>query len=473
MSKIPESCEVVIVGGGIAGASAAYHLADAGIQNIVVLERGTPGNGSTRSLQGDTEPQAGTDEETVFSFAQRSGTAVMPAASTIKMMVRLFASSAEDFISHHGEEGAARYLKLTTIGLGTEKDLARRFLPDPATQIRNTGSLYLAHEKDAADLKNEFELLKRLGCDDIEWWEKDKLSVTPGCSPQFHCAIFFPEDAIINSSMFSAALLKAAVGMGGVQLVTHACPVASVSTVHHSAAASKEDAYTALTVLEDGTRISSKHVILATGGLFTNDPNLSGILRPCWSYLVAMPHPEVRATAASAAAAPTAEALSDGTPLFSYNFFTWGFTHDWAWTNGAIRISGEDHFSALKAPRGKERCQKLARWTKQAYPQVFNDAGTGEGEAVDTAAYDWQYGVYSETPDAVPIVGQTSAKSRVCYLLGCNAWGQAVLSYAATLIPGLLGYRELDEEESDLFSLLTVRRFSLLPSIRKEGKETP
>jgi len=61
--------------------------------------------------------------------------------------------------------------------------------------------------------------------------------------------------------------------------------------------------------------------------------------------------------------------------------------------------------------------------------------------------------------------GRTSDASKVCYLLGCNAWGQAVLSYTATLVPGLLGYTPMTEEQSDLFELVSVRRFALLPSV--------
>jgi hypothetical protein len=50
---------------------------------------------------------------------------------------------------------------------------------------------------------------------------------------------------------------------------------------------------------------------------------------------------------------------------------------------------------------------------------------------------------------------------------GCNAWGQASLSYAASLVPGLLGYAELTPEQRDSLKVLTVRRFALLPELGK------
>jgi 4-methylaminobutanoate oxidase (formaldehyde-forming) len=38
-SRLPERASVVIIGGGIAGCSIAYHLAKRGITDVVVLER--------------------------------------------------------------------------------------------------------------------------------------------------------------------------------------------------------------------------------------------------------------------------------------------------------------------------------------------------------------------------------------------------------------------------------------------------
>ena len=41
MSKgIPERAQVVIIGGGIIGASVAYHLTKRGISDVLVLEQG-------------------------------------------------------------------------------------------------------------------------------------------------------------------------------------------------------------------------------------------------------------------------------------------------------------------------------------------------------------------------------------------------------------------------------------------------
>jgi glycine/D-amino acid oxidase-like deaminating enzyme len=382
------------------------------------------------------------------------------------MITRLYASSSADFIVHHGKEGAKRYLTMAQLGMKYQKELAAALLPFPKTQFREMGALYIAvDEGSVPELETEFSLLQELGCTDIEFWSKEKLMSTPGCPPIAVAGIFLPSDAIIDSVQYAKCLLAAAVATGNVQSFLN-CEVTAVWT-HNSNNC-------AITELASGARIVSKHVVVSTGGLFA-EPALAGILSPAWSYLVGVLHPQLAESATTTSdksvsslvlpsPPPSAnEALfSDGIPFYSCNFYTWGFTHDFCWTEGAVRVSGEDHFSAYKPPRYMERCKSLTEWVGRSYPNVYDSA-----EFKDLRTGPFQYGVYSETPDSCPIVGHANPSSRVCYLLGCNAWGQAAMSYGASLIPGLLGYTDLDDQQRDAMRLLTVRRFALLPSVLK------
>ena len=97
----------------------------------------------------------------------------------------------------------------------------------------------------------------------------------------------------------------------------------------------------------------------------------------------------------------------------SANFFTLGFSHDWCVENNFVRISGEDHYSGLKSPRAKQRCGRLAQWGWTKYPYLEFGAD-----------YPATYGIYSETPDFMPLIGKTDPESCVCYMVGCNAWGK-------------------------------------------------
>jgi len=54
---VPSAADVVIIGGGVMGTSAAFHLADAGVRNIVVVERGELGSGSSGKPIGGVRAQ--------------------------------------------------------------------------------------------------------------------------------------------------------------------------------------------------------------------------------------------------------------------------------------------------------------------------------------------------------------------------------------------------------------------------------
>jgi glycine/D-amino acid oxidase-like deaminating enzyme len=55
-SPLPESAEVVIIGGGVMGTSAAFHLAEAGV-DVLLVERGQLGSGSTSRAAGGVRTQ--------------------------------------------------------------------------------------------------------------------------------------------------------------------------------------------------------------------------------------------------------------------------------------------------------------------------------------------------------------------------------------------------------------------------------
>src|SRR5215207_4876268 len=66
------TADVVIIGGGVIGASVAYHLAARGVRDVLVLERGAgPGAGSTGRATGGFRAQFGTRVNIQLSLLSR------------------------------------------------------------------------------------------------------------------------------------------------------------------------------------------------------------------------------------------------------------------------------------------------------------------------------------------------------------------------------------------------------------------
>lgn len=70
MSALPDAASVVVIGGGVMGASTAYHLAAAGVPDVVLLDRGPFAGGSTSRSAGGVRAQF--SDPTNLALAVRS-----------------------------------------------------------------------------------------------------------------------------------------------------------------------------------------------------------------------------------------------------------------------------------------------------------------------------------------------------------------------------------------------------------------
>jgi len=424
-----ERHEVIVIGAGTTGAAAAYHLVQAGAKDVLCLEMGSAGRGRAArgSVPAGTPQIAGEEED---YEPEQSGSAVFGGGSmgprTIKMIVTLPPYLFLDgFADHHGWDGVGTYLALAARGRDLQVELAKRVMPRPTEQIKQLGSLMVCQADRVERLRAEFNTLQQLGCP-CEWWEEDRVVAAHGKAAKFTAGIWFAEDARIDSSTYARSLLDAAAESGALRLRENCARVTGAENA-------KADLVEVR--LADGEVLHGGSVIVATGGMYI-DARLAGILTPRYSYLAALPHRDPGASGGMAA--PD-----------SPNFFTFGFSHDWCVDDNFVRMSGEDHFSALKSPRVSERCARLASWARHKYPYLGSEA-----------EYPTRYGTYSETADFMPLVGAAADSSRVYYMVGCNAWGQASLSAAAAMAPALLGYRDFTPEEERASRLCSIRRFS-------------
>jgi sarcosine oxidase subunit beta len=70
MNTLPKSADIVIIGGGVMGASAAYHLAKRGVKNILLLEKESHfGTGATGRCAGGVRYQFSTEVNVKLSMA--------------------------------------------------------------------------------------------------------------------------------------------------------------------------------------------------------------------------------------------------------------------------------------------------------------------------------------------------------------------------------------------------------------------
>lgn len=56
-TPLPGQVSVVVIGGGVIGASIAFHLAEAGVSDVVLIERDELGSGSTCKAAGGVRAQ--------------------------------------------------------------------------------------------------------------------------------------------------------------------------------------------------------------------------------------------------------------------------------------------------------------------------------------------------------------------------------------------------------------------------------
>jgi glycine/D-amino acid oxidase-like deaminating enzyme len=167
------SCDVVVVGGGITGALVAYHLADAGV-DVVVVDKRDMSTGSTAGSTGLLQYEIDT-----------------PLHKLIGMV---------------GEDHAVRSYLLCRDSLKKIKRLTKR-IGDPCG-FEKQESLYLASTpRDVGGLRKEFEVRKKHGLD-VAWWDRKRIAAESSLTHE--AAIGSGDAAQIDVYRFAQFLLLAA-----------------------------------------------------------------------------------------------------------------------------------------------------------------------------------------------------------------------------------------------------------------------
>jgi glycine/D-amino acid oxidase-like deaminating enzyme/nitrite reductase/ring-hydroxylating ferredoxin subunit len=170
-----ESCDVVVIGAGIAGLSTAYELSRLG-RSVVVIDRGGIGSGMTAR----TTAHLATELDDFYS----------------------------ELVSVRGEEEARLYYDSQVAAVNRIEAICRDEGID-ADFTRLDGILFPAEESHVADLREEYDTCRRIGVE-CEWLERFAL---PG--REVGPAIRFPDQGRFHPTKYLKGLAEAILRRGG------------------------------------------------------------------------------------------------------------------------------------------------------------------------------------------------------------------------------------------------------------------
>src|SRR3974390_598460 len=241
--------QIVVIGGGISGMSAALHLVRAGVEDLFVFEAERIGPGGDQYLPGTPGPgfpdytkMGLTREDRGYSYLSR----------------------------RFNRQIALNLLRVKRRGVDLQIALARELDPN---FVRQYGTLIVGEPDDERRLREEQRVMKDLGIDtDFETYTAERIEGMFGtASGKYVKALFVSEDAIIDSTRYVQAIARTL----GETRYRERSRVVSL----------REDGGTVQVWLESGETIRAAQVVVATNGfIIDRDANLEGKLRSYWTF---------------------------------------------------------------------------------------------------------------------------------------------------------------------------------------------
>ena len=230
--------QVLIIGGGLSGLSAALHLTRAGIDEVLVLEAERIGLGGNRYLPGTPGPV----------FPDYTKMVLTPDDRGYTYLSRRF-----------NRQVALNLLRVKRAGVELQMRLAREFDPQ---------------------LVREHRVMRDLGIQaDFESWSGARIESLYGtASGKYLKGLFVSGDAIVDSTRYVQAIARS---LGETRYREHS-----------RVARLREEAGAVLAELEGGDSVSAAHAVIATNGfIIDHDPHLQGRMRSYWTFLAAYEDP--------------------------------------------------------------------------------------------------------------------------------------------------------------------------------------
>ncbi|MBI2656423.1 FAD-binding oxidoreductase [Candidatus Woesearchaeota archaeon] len=308
-----------------------------------------------------------------------------------KMIVTGLEPDPNSFLEKHSPEVARTFVELTHSGLDLQVSLARQF---DERLVQHKGSLEVGTRGQLGLLKQQYESARSLG---IRNGFKEKA---------IDYVMSFLPDANFDGGLYhtAGATIKSVEYVG--YLLSHP----RITVVRETKVTGLEETIDGVTIRTDkGETEVFGYAVVATNGFF-KDKNLEGKLKPKWSLILLYNDP------------------GKDTPNIwtcDPNFFYF-LRRNGIFSVGKRCIEVIDN-NIREFPSLDHAIQEIEEWVKQHLPHL-------KGKRWDS----YHYGIYADTTDFIPIVGRFEDKSRIIYIVGCNGYNQAGLSYAASFIPFMI-----------------------------------
>jgi len=373
-ASLPRVADVVIIGVGLTGAAAAYHLKDSGLQ-VVLLDQGDPAGEASGRNGGNFE----------LLPENSIGTYEGLAPGRLTFMRQCYPRVPVEVLQAVSERQASLVLGLALRNRDILKETI--FREEIPCDFSPRGWLHIAtNEKEEQGLCDEVSLAAQHG-QRIAIWSRVKIREEFGIEASF-LGRFVPGDGTYHPFKYVCGQLRAAL-RGGVALYTRT-KVNQIVSAH-------ADGHRIIT--QRGT-IAARRVIVATNA-FTREllPELSAI-EPYQSQILVTEHVVDRARGRIV--------TSDNGPVF------FNQPRDGARNGRALLLMGGGDDRPMKNPSSRRRSPavhaRLMALRDSYYPELVGQPPSAE----------W-VGPMAFTPDGLPCIG--FLRPGVLIAAGCNGYG--------------------------------------------------
>lgn len=315
------TADIVIVGSGIAGLSAAYELASGG-HRVIVLDRGAIAGGMTSRTTAHLAPIC---DDGISSLIDLRG----------EEMARLFQQS---------QEAAVDRIEAIVNDLGVD-----------CTFRRLDGLLFPAEgmkrEEAKKQLDKEFDAAQKAGA------AVEHANGVPLVGFKTAPALRYPRQATFHPLKYLQALTRAVMDMGG-SLFAHS-PVVRIEASRQGV-----EVHT-----QNGARIAAGHAVVATNSPITKRVALHSKMAPYRTYAMAFDIAR--------------DTLPDALYWDIADPYHYVRLHRGSGEDNYLIAGGEDHKSG-EADDGVERFARLEAWIRKLVPELGKEAHRWSGQVMNT-----------------------------------------------------------------------------------------